>query len=52
MLAVLQYVPAVSIEYLLEGIGFWWANASAEDFGMIAAVIVIGVWFMTKYYLD
>lgn len=52
MSAVFHYVPAISIESILEGIGLWWSNASAEDFGMVAAVVVIGVWFMTKYYVD
>ncbi|REJ74974.1 MAG: hypothetical protein DWQ34_07225 [Planctomycetota bacterium] len=52
MPAFFHSIQGVSIEHVLEGIGFWWANASAEDFGVVAAVVVIGVWFMTKYYID
>jgi len=45
-------IPALRLELLFSDIGSWWANAGAHDFGMMAIGIVVGVWFLTKYYSD
>src|SRR5687767_12156980 len=45
-------LPAVRIDLALDRIGTWWAGANAGDFGMMAVCIVVGVWFLTKYYSD
>ena len=45
-------IPALRLEYIFSDIGSWWANAGAHDFGLMAIGIVVGVWFLTKYYAD
>ena len=45
-------IPALHLDYMFNDIGSWWANADAHDFGMMAIGIVVGVWFLTKYYSD
>lgn len=37
---------------LLGDIEYWWHHATPNDFGMLAIMIVVSAWFVTKYYMD
>ena len=52
MSSIVSFLPAVRLDLTLDRIGSWWAGADARDFGMMAVCIVVGVWFLTKYYAD
>lgn len=52
MSSIDSFVLAMRLDVTLDRIGSWWAGADARDFGMMAVCIVVGVWFLTKYYSD
>ena len=43
---------AFRVEHMLDGISRWWDHATPQDFGVMAIVVIVGVWFLTKYYAD
>lgn len=52
MSAFVSSLLALRLDALFHRISSWWSHADAHDFGMMAIGIVVGVWFLTKYYAD
>ena len=52
MSSFVSWLPAVRLDSTLDRIGVWWATADAHDFGIMAVCVVVGAWFVMKYYTD